>query len=208
MTALTIYGFPQSTYVRTALMACEEKGVAYTLEATDARSENYRALHPFGKVPALRHDNLVLYETEAIIRYIDEAFPGPALQPATPAERGRMTQWLSAINCYVYPTAIGKIVLERFAPQIFKRATDEATVKSAEPELALQLGVLDGALTRAPWLAGASMSLADLLLAPIVFYLGMVPEGQKVLPECKALGRWNETIAARASYKATVPKLG
>ncbi len=208
MSELALYGFPQSTYVRSARMACEEKGVAYKLEAADAKSEAYRTLHPFRKVPALRHGDVVIYETEAIMRYIDEAFPGPALQPATPAGRARMTQWLSAINCYLYPTMIGKIVLERFAPKLFDRATDESLVKSAEPELALELGVVDEALARAPWLAGDSMSLADLLLAPIVFYLGMTPEGQKLLPDCKSLARWNEAMAARASYKATVPALG
>ncbi|MFI5020104.1 MAG: glutathione S-transferase family protein [Alphaproteobacteria bacterium] len=208
MTALTLYGFPQSTYVRTARMACEEKGVAYTLESADFKGEAYRKLHPFAKVPALRHGDLVLFETEAIIRYVDEAFPGPALQPAEAAERARMAQWLSAIGSYVYPTMIGKIVIERFAPNIFNRATDEAVIKSAVPDLAYQLGVLEQALAHSPWLAGPSLSLADLLLAPILFYVGMVPEGQKALPGHKALARWNEAMASRASFKATVPQLG
>lgn len=208
MTTLTLYGFPQSTYVRTTLMACAEKGVACSLENVDMKSGAYRALHPFAKVPAMRHGDVVLFETEAIVRYIDEAFPGPALQPATPAERARMTQWLSVINSYIYPTMIGKIVLERFAPKIFSRPTDESVVAAAEPELAYELGVLDQALAGSPWLAGGSLSLADLLLAPILFYVAMVPEGQKALPSRKALARWNQAISARESYKSTVPKLG
>lgn len=89
LNAVILYGFPQSTYVRTARMACEEKGVPYQLESIKLRSDAPRELHPFGEIPVLQNGNFVLYETPAIARYVDEAFDGPPQQPADPSDRAR-----------------------------------------------------------------------------------------------------------------------
>src|SRR6266478_5495835 len=61
-----------------------------------------RDLHPFRRVPTLVHDDFVLYETQAITRYIDEAFAGPAFQPVQPRQRARMAQVISIIDAYGY----------------------------------------------------------------------------------------------------------
>ena len=109
-----LYGFPLSTFVRTARIVLAEKGVDYELQNVDLGSTEYRQLHPFGKVPAFRHDDLVLCETLAIADYVDHAFEGPALQPSVPADKARMLAWVSASNDYYYGTLIRKIVLQRF----------------------------------------------------------------------------------------------
>ena len=90
MADIIIYGAAMSTYVRTARMACEEKGVVYDLLEVDHLSDEYREVHPFAKMPAMRHGDFVLYETDAIARYVDEAFEGPPLQPADVRARARM----------------------------------------------------------------------------------------------------------------------
>ncbi|MCP4330437.1 MAG: hypothetical protein GY791_18595 [Alphaproteobacteria bacterium] len=82
MSDVVVYGFPQSTYVRTTRICLQEKGVAYTIESVDLSADDYPTLHPFRKVPAFRHDDFHLYETAAIARYVDMAFDGPALTPA------------------------------------------------------------------------------------------------------------------------------
>jgi len=64
--------------------------------------QSYLALHPFKRVPALVHDTFQVYETGAITRYVDEAFPGPSLQPTDPHHRARANQFLSIIDSYVY----------------------------------------------------------------------------------------------------------
>jgi hypothetical protein len=133
--SVVVYGFPQSTYVRTARMCLEEKGVDYALEPVDLGSDDYRALHPFAKVPAFRHGDVHLYETVAIARYVDGAFDGPALAPADVAGAARMSQWISVVIDYVYPTVIGKVVLERFAPAIRGRDADEAVITEALPQV-------------------------------------------------------------------------
>ena len=82
MSDITLYGFPISTYVRTARIALAEKGVAYELLPFEPNTEEMIAVNPTGKVPAFKHEDFVLYETLAITKYIDQAFDGPALQPA------------------------------------------------------------------------------------------------------------------------------
>src|SRR6185295_11755777 len=113
MTDVTIYGPAMSTYVRTVRLACAEKGVAHAMEEVEFGSDAHRKLHPFGKVPIMRHGDFVLYESEAICRYVDRAFPGPPLQPTDAKALARMDQWLSAIRDYVYPVMIEDLVWER-----------------------------------------------------------------------------------------------
>ncbi|MSP68183.1 MAG: glutathione S-transferase family protein, partial [Alphaproteobacteria bacterium] len=111
MAMITIHGIPQSTFVRTARMTCIEKGVSHMVDPLGIGSAELRKLNPFGKVPAMTHDHVQLFETLAICRYIDEAFDGPRLQPMDTVARARMTQWSSVINDYVYSTAIRRFVL-------------------------------------------------------------------------------------------------
>ena len=76
MSDVTLYGFPISTYVRTARIALEEKGVKYDLNPLPPHDAELVKHQPFGKVPALKHGDFEIYETAAITRYVDEAFRG------------------------------------------------------------------------------------------------------------------------------------
>jgi glutathione S-transferase len=97
-----LHGYQYSVYTRIARMALEIKSVKYTRVEVDPFQEHvpdqYRAMHPFGRVPTLVHDDFILYETSAITRYIDDSFDGPALQPDSRRERARMSQIISVID--------------------------------------------------------------------------------------------------------------
>src|SRR5262249_7758669 len=160
---------------------CAEKGITHALEEVDFRSKEYRRLHPFNKVPLLRHGDFVLYETPAICRYIDRTFDGPALQPKDVRALARMDQWLSAVADYVYGVMIGELVWERVVIPMGGGQPDEAKIKAAVPKVVEQLAVLDAALKSQRFLAGDDVSLADLLLFPILAYVKATPEGQAVL---------------------------
>jgi glutathione S-transferase len=153
MAQVTLYGSPISTYVRTARIALAEKGVGYDLKDVWVDSPEIKQRHPFQKIPVLRHGDFELYETFAVSRYIDEAFPGPALQPSDAKARARMTQWISVHNSYCYPTLIGGIVLERVAPKLLNRPSDEAKIKATLPDAQQRLDVLEKALGTTPYLA-------------------------------------------------------
>jgi glutathione S-transferase len=208
MTDVTLYGPAMSTYVRAARMACAEKGISHALEEVDFRAEDYRRLHPFNKVPALRHGDFTLFETEAICRYVDRAFSGPALQPADTKALARMDQWMSAINDYVYPVMIEEIVWERLVVPMEGGQPDEAKIAAAMPKLADHVAIFERTLKDSPFLAGEAVSLADLALFPILVYVKATPEGQEALKKAPALVAWFKRMAARPSAAATDPARG
>jgi len=203
---LTVYGDPRSTYVRTVRMAMAEKGVAYAYEPVAPHSEAINALHPFGRVPALRDGDFTLFETTAIVRYIDECFDGPPLTGANIGKRARAEQYASLVNCHAYDAMIRRYVLQ----YVFARnnAPDRAVIDKAVPEIRALLEVFDRAYGLRNTLAGDTVTIADLLLAPIVFYLGKYPESQALLAGVPNVTRAHAWMAERPSFKATAPQLG
>jgi len=203
MADLILYGIPQSTYVRSARMACVEKGVPYTIEPAMPYSPPINAINPFGRMPSMRHGDFTLYETSAIMRYIDEAFDGPRLTPTEPRRRARMEQWMSAINAYYDRSMIRQIVLQYFFPP--SGTPDRAVIDKAAEDAKKQIAVLDEALIEGPYLLGAEISLADLLLCPILVYFFRTPEGEAMLAQTKNIRRAGDAIRARKSFIDTVP---
>lgn len=124
MSGLEIIGFDISNWVRAARIACEEKGVAYELTANgmqefaDMKSPKHLALHPFGRIPVMRHGDVVLFETAAICRYINCMFDGPKLVPEDALEAARMEQWVSAMIDYVSRSIMGRCVVQYVLPNL------------------------------------------------------------------------------------------
>lgn len=203
MSDVTIYGIPQSTYVRSCRMTCIEKGVGYDLDPLMPQSEEMLALNPTGRVPALRHGDLLLQETSAIARYVDEIFPGPKLQPDDAAGRAQMNLWMSLTAGNFYPTMIRDIVLPRLG---LIEKPEEAIVEAGKT-LEAQLKRTDETLQQRPYLAGDALSLADLFLAPILFWIEKTPEGQAALLNFPTLNSWYGKIVERKSFKETDPPM-
>ena len=115
MSDVTLFGFPRSVYVQMAGIVLTHKEVSYTFHdlETEMNTESHIALHPFERVPILRHGDFTVYETSAIVAYLEEIFPKPGLQPNSARDRARMHQWISAVNSYYYPYMIYHVSHER-----------------------------------------------------------------------------------------------
>ncbi|MGF1475659.1 MAG: glutathione S-transferase family protein [Geminicoccaceae bacterium] len=202
MTELIIYGYMQSTFVRSACMAAVEKGITYALEPIELGSEGYRKLHPWGKMPSMRHGDLLIYETLAIGHYIDQAFDGPALMPNEPATNARMHSWCSAVIDYLAPhIAVG--ILQPKAG--FRDVTDAELARSVELA-AYDLHIVETSLTNDPFLAGDRLSFADLMVVPLVAYLSNTPpEGTDLLNAVPGVRAWLDQMATRPSFQDTTP---
>jgi glutathione S-transferase len=208
-----IYGPAYSTYARTCRLALEEKGAPYDLVEVDIfsganTSAEHLARHPFGKVPAFEHDGLELYETDAIIRYVDEAFEGTDLQPADPAGRARMAQAINIIGGYAYPAIIGQIFVQRAVMPIVGNTPDEDAIEAAMPQAETAVAALEKLIDGNDYLAGGRLSLADLMLIPIYDYFAQIPEGQKMLAKAPNLQRWWDRVRTQPSVEKTQPNLG
>lgn len=213
MTDPIVYGPAYSTYTRTVRLALEEKGVPYGLEEVDILSganttPEYLARHPFGKVPAFEHDGFRLYEVGAITRYIDEAFEGASLQPADARQRARMTQVFGIIDSYAYPPMITQIFVQRQVVPLQGGTPDEAAIESAVPQAQNCIEVLERLLGTNSFLAGGSLSLADLHLIPVYDYFAQTAEGERLLEGAPNLVRWWGSVSERPSVEKTKPALG
>ena len=197
MSEVILNGVSPSSYVRTCRMALDEKGVAYTQDPVMPQTPEQLARHPWGKIPALSHGDLTLFESLSITRYIDEAFDGPPLQPADAAGRAHMDQWISAFIDYMYAPIVRQIVIQR----VVVETPDEEVIAAAVPVAAKCLSVLDDRLAATPYLAGSAMSLADLFLLPAINYLAMVPEGGPLLDRAGNVTAWAARMEARDSAK-------
>jgi glutathione S-transferase len=208
-----IYGPAYSTYARTCRLALEEKGADYDLVEVDIfsgahQTPEYLARHPFGKVPAFEHDGLELYETDAITRYVDEAFEGVGLQPADAAGRARMAQAINIIGSYAYPAMILEIFVQRAVRPMTGGTADEDAIAAAMPKAETCVAALEKLIDGNAYLAGDRLSLADLLLIPVYDYFAQIPEGQKLLAKAPNLQRWWDTVRSRPSVTRTRPSLG
>src|ERR1043166_1074933 len=105
---MKLYGHPLSSCTRKVRLTAAEKNAPLDLVPVDLFSGEHKqpahlARHPFGVVPVLDDDGFLLYESRAIVRYLDARFAGPSLVPAEPRDRARMDQWLSVDQSYVAP---------------------------------------------------------------------------------------------------------
>ncbi len=213
MSDIVILGSPRSNFVWTARLACEEKGVPHTLEAVgtntrdDLKTPDHLKLHPFGRIPVMRHGDFVLYESSAICRYVDEAFDGPALQPEDLQSRARMNQWISATCDYLVKDIVWNYVVQFAFPSGPDGAPDMARIEEAKPIVRQDVEIVDRALGDHAFLAGEDISIADFLLTPILTYLGNTPNGLVFFDGLENLGRWWQAVSTRPSFAATKPPL-
>ena len=205
MAELQLVGVPQSNFVWVCRIACAEKGVPYQLEPARPHTPEVDALHPFGKIPAMRHGDVTLCESRAICGYIDRVFSGPALIPDDPVKAAEVEQWVSLINTTFDPVMVRQYLLGYFFPGTADGSPNRATIDAALPKLQAQIGILDRAVAKTGHLVGDSFTLADIDLLPILYYLTKLPESSALLDRAKSLTAYYDRHMARPSVKDTMP---
>jgi glutathione S-transferase len=207
MTDIVVYGVPGSPFVRAVQMGLEEKHAAYRIAVVgpgESKSEAYLKKHPFGRVPAFEHGDFGLYETQAILRYLDKVFPEPPFEPRDAGAAARMNQIIGINDWYFFPKVAGVIVFQRIVgPMLLGTTTDEAAIEAALPMARVCIAELDRLLGAQPFLAGDRLSIADLMLAPQLDFFAETPEGKSLLQETR-LQAWLARMNERPSMQATL----
>ena len=211
MSDITLWGFDGSTYVRTVKMLLAEKGVTQieqiplnVLKGEPKAAEHLRR-HPFGKVPVLDHDGMRLLETTAITRYLNDVLPGRSLIPAPPKDRARMDMIIGIIDSYGYAALIGGVAAFHLFPD-FVGGKNEAKRKDGIENGRKAIGLAMKAKDSSSFIAG-ELSLADLYLAPIAFFVALTPD-RDVVFDVDGFADWWTKIQALRSFKETQPNLG
>lgn len=203
-----VYGPAGSTYVWSVRLALAEKGVAHELVEVGFgahREEPHLSRHPFGKVPAFEHDGFSLYETQAILRYIDEGFMTSPLQPTDLHQFSRMNQIIGILDAYAHPSIGMRILFNRMLAPRLGMAADEAAVQAALPQARLCVSEIARLVENEPYLAGDRISLADLMVIPLFYYFSRLPEGEAAFAENPTLKPWMQRMEARQSFAVTKP---
>ena len=201
---LEIIGFPRSNFVRTVRMVAHEKGVAYELTPAMPHSDEVKAIHPMGLIPVLRHDGLELAESQAIARYIDTAFEGPALLPGAPRAAASVNQWIS-----LTAGAVDQLLMRNYVVEYAFHKDEDGNVVRTKIDRALKrfpamFAMLEAAV--APGFLGTeAFSMADCFLVPILAATRNFPEGEAQLEGSAGLKAYFERIAERASFVETAP---
>ncbi len=203
-----VFGAAYSVYVRTVRLALVEKSVPYHLVEIDVFGEGgpppeHFMRHPFGRIPAFEHDGFQLYETDAIVRYIDETFDGPSLIPDTSKSRARMTQAMRILDCYAYPSMVWGVYVEQIGAPQEGRETNPVRLEVAIGHSRTCLEALERLMDDGPFLFGSTPCLADLLAAPMFAYFRLAPKGRQLLDEQPRLKSWLERMQVRPSMAAT-----
>ena len=204
---LTVYGFEESTYVRTVRMVLAEKGAAYDLVPVnimegEGGQPEHLARHPFGKIPVLDHGDLRLFETGAITRYLNDTLPGKSLVPGDARDRARMDMALGIHNSYGYSALIG-LAAQHLFPEFVGGKNEEMRLDClAKGRLVLaEIMKLKG---DDPWIAGAEASLADYLVAPVCCYVDMTEDAAAAF-DTPGFADWWARVQALDAYTSTAP---
>jgi glutathione S-transferase len=207
MKDVVVHSIPGSPFGRTVLAVLEEKKVPYRFAMVPPptlKTPAHLALHPFGRVPVFVHGDFRLYETAAIIRYIDRVAGGASLSPTDPQAAARMDQAMNISDWYLFQGCVSVIGFQRIVgPRVLGLPTDEAAVAMAVPKAVMACDELARLLGEQSHFAGAELSLADFMLASNVDFLAATPEWQLTGARHVNLVRWLERMNQRAALRAT-----
>ena len=232
----TLYHWEPNANSGKPLMVLIEKDVDFVSRFIDmTRFEHhqpeYLAINPLGVVPAATHGERRLYESTAIMEYVDAAFPGIALRPKDPEARWRMRWWMKWMDEYFAPSiSMGAWARGRSRPQMTpeedaemkkriaaipqpeRRASwTKATYGSFAPgeleESARKSGygvrLMEQHLSRNAWFAGDQYSLADINCFNTTYFLPMRPESGVNDADTPCLMEWLRKVYERpAAVKA------
>lgn len=199
---MKLHWHPFSIFPRRVRVALLEKGLAcddviVDLPGGATRSAAFRRLNPFGQVPVLEDDGLVVYESLAILEYLEERHPSPPLLPPNPAGRARTRQLMHASGDYL-ATPLKRWLTRLFAPEA---TWDRADQERAVEEIAAHLDVLETSLAEREYLVG-TFSLADVAYVPLVCELDACMLGHLIAPR-PTTRAWIERLRERPSVRAT-----
>ncbi|RMH45629.1 MAG: glutathione S-transferase family protein [Alphaproteobacteria bacterium] len=193
---LKLLGRKTSGNVQKVLFFLEETGTDYRREDYgrqfgNTETDEYRALNPTMKVPTLIDGDLVIWESNTILRYL-AATRAPELTGATPAERSLVERWMDFLLAAVNPGYIAAFKGARQKPE--ERAPGYAADVA---DLVRQMGIIDAHLQGRDWLALDRLTIADIACGPILKRCAGFDIGR---PDMPGLEAWLSRLEARPAF--------
>ena len=206
---MKIYGHPISTCTRKVLAILAERNANFEFVTVDImkgahKHSEYLARQPFGQIPALEEGDFRLYESRAILRYLDEVLPGHKLTPSDAQGRAIMEQWISVEASNFTPHAM-KIIYEDLFKKMQGAPTDAALIQAGTTAVSKTLDILNHRLGEVAYIAGADFTLADICYMPYVEYLFAAGHGELITSRPNVAAWWNR-VSIRPSWLTATGK--
>lgn len=200
---LTIWGRNNSNNVKKVLWCAEEIGLPYeSIPAGGAfgltADPAYRAMNPNGLVPTIRDGDFVLWESNAIVRYLAARYAPERLVPQAMTTRASADRWMDwTTSSFAAPFRDVFWGTVRTAPD----QRDIAAIEAGRQKSAALLAMVDQALAGQPYLSGDAFGMGDIPLGCFAYaWFGMPIER----PDLPHLAAWYERLAARPAYRKAV----
>jgi glutathione S-transferase len=207
MSMFVVHTIPGSPAARAVIATLTEKGVSFRVVGMALganKLEPHLSRHPFGKMPVLEHGDFTVYETQAILRYLDRIVPSPPLIPEYPRDAARMDQIIGISDWYLFQGVNNVIGFHRVVgPSLLGLTPDEAAISEAMPRAQVVFAELSRLLGQKAYLASAQMSLADLIVAPHMDFLAQAPEWITLTRGRSNLVEWLERMNERHCMRGT-----
>jgi len=200
---LTIWGRNNSTNVKKVLWCAEEIGLAYEWIPAGGSfgltaDPEYRALNPTGLVPTIRDGDFVLWESNAIVRYLSGRYADGTLAPSEPTVRAAADRWMDfATSSLAGPFRDVFWGTVRTPPE--KR--DLAAIDAGREKCGALLAIVDQALSRQRWLSGTEFGMGDIPLGCLAYGWFEMPIERPDLPH---LAAWYERLKEQPAYQKAV----
>jgi glutathione S-transferase len=199
---MKLYTHPMSTFSRRVRMQLLEKGIAIDEVTVDMakrehKGEAYLALNPYGRVPTLVDGDFVVFESSAIMEYLERLYPTPPLVPASVQGKARVSMHIKLCDLE-FGVHTGSLIFPRRF--LSRERWNLAQQAQAIEAIGRHLAVLEQQLGERPFLVEDQYSLADLAYTPLVEFLPLL----ELVPPPR-LAAWVARLAARPSALATRP---
>ncbi len=195
---LEILGLPQSNYVWATRIAAAYKGVDHVHHTLEPHSPEILKISPLGKIPAMRHRDVTLFESAAICRYIDRTFEGPTL-----FRNASSDAWLSAIQTSLEPILVRQYLFAYlFAGE---EGPNREAIDAVLPKVRASLDTLEDAIREEQ--IGDGFDVVDAYLIPILAYLQRAPESGEIIQKSKVLSAYLKRGLERECVRATMPEV-
>ncbi|XP_044960460.1 glutathione S-transferase 4-like [Hordeum vulgare subsp. vulgare] len=203
--AVKVYGWAMSPFVARPLLCLEEAGVDYELvpmsrEAGDHRQPDFLARNPFGQVPVLEDGDLTIFESRAIARHVLRKYkPELLVGDGSPESAAAVDVWLE-VEAHQHHPVLVAITMQCLVAPLLGNATDQDVLDENLGKLRKVLEEYEARLSASKYLAGQSVSLADLSHFPMMRYF-METEFAALVEEHPHVKAWWEELKARPAAR-------
>ena len=203
---LTIHGRANSINVQKALWAADECGLAYDRRDVGGAfggndQDWYLAMNPNGVIPTIDDDGYVVWESNAIVRYLAARYGTLGLYPADPQDRGRAERWM---DWQISTIQTGMTTLFWGLIRTQPEQRDLAAIEAARLATASLWARLDQHLASNAYVAGASFTMGDIPVGCMAYRWLNLPFRRDDLPELAHLRAWYDRLATRPAYRTHV----